>query len=115
VTERAETERPIARSTLASVPAALAPRGSSPTDEELTLLQFGVVLARSWRLVVGTPLIVCAVVGILVLVLPPTYTATTSFHTTFVYDRATDSWQWHMDNDSVGVCRPFARVTLTRR
>jgi hypothetical protein len=43
------------------------------------------------------------------------YTATTSFHTTFVYDRATDSWQWHMDNDSVGVRRPFARVTLTRR
>jgi hypothetical protein len=43
------------------------------------------------------------------------YTATTSFHTTFVYDRATDSWQWHMDNDSSGVRRPFARVTLTRR
>lgn len=43
------------------------------------------------------------------------YTATTSFHTTFVYDRAADSWQWHMDNDSVGVRRPFARVTLTRR
>ena len=43
------------------------------------------------------------------------YTATDSFHTTFVYDRATDSWQWHMDNDSSGVRRPFARVTLTRR
>jgi hypothetical protein len=43
------------------------------------------------------------------------YTATTSFHTTFVYDRATDSWQWHLDNDSSGVRRPFARVTLTRR
>lgn len=43
------------------------------------------------------------------------YTATTSFHNTFVYDRATDSWQWHMDNDSAGVRRPFARVTLTRR
>ena len=43
------------------------------------------------------------------------YTATTSFHTTFVYDRAKDSWQWHMDNDSSGVRRPFARVTLTRR
>ena len=43
------------------------------------------------------------------------YTATTSFHNTFVYNRATDSWQWHMDNDSVGVRRPFARVTLTRR
>jgi hypothetical protein len=43
------------------------------------------------------------------------YTATTSFHTTFVYDRKGDSWQWHMDNDSAGVRRPFARVTLTRR
>ena len=43
------------------------------------------------------------------------YTATTSFHNTFVYDRAADSWQWHLDNDSAGVRRPFARVTLTRR
>jgi len=25
-----------------------------------------------------------------------------SFHTTFVYDRAVDAWQWHMDNDSAG-------------
>ena len=43
------------------------------------------------------------------------YTASTRFHTTFVYDRVKDSWQWHMDNDSAGVRRPFARVTLTRR
>jgi hypothetical protein len=43
------------------------------------------------------------------------YTAATSFHTTFVYDRAADSWQWHMDSDSAGVRKPFARVTLTRR
>ena len=43
------------------------------------------------------------------------YSATTSFHTTFVYDRAKDSWQWHMDNDSAGTRKPFARVTLTRR
>jgi hypothetical protein len=43
------------------------------------------------------------------------YTATTGFHTTFIYTRATDSWQWHMDNDSVGVRRSFARVALTRR
>jgi len=41
--------------------------------------------------------------------------ATTSFHATFVYDRTKDSWQWHMDNDSAGVRRPFARVALTRR
>jgi hypothetical protein len=43
------------------------------------------------------------------------YTATDLFHTTFVYSRAADSWEWHMDNDSSGVRRPFARVTLTRR
>ncbi len=43
------------------------------------------------------------------------YTETDSFHTTFVYDGATDSWQWHMENDSAGVRRPFARVSLTRR
>lgn len=42
------------------------------------------------------------------------YSATSSFHNTFVYDRRSDSWQWHMDNDSAGVRRPFARVTLTR-
>ena len=43
------------------------------------------------------------------------YSDRDSFHTTFVYDRAADAWQWHMDNDSAGVRRPFARVTLTRR
>ena len=43
------------------------------------------------------------------------YNALDSFHTTFVYDRRSDSWQWHMDNDSAGVRRPFARVTLRRR
>ena len=43
------------------------------------------------------------------------YSATDRFHTTFVYDRARDSWQWHMDNDSAGVRRPFARVMLTRQ
>lgn len=42
------------------------------------------------------------------------YTKATSFHNTFVYNRAADSWQWHLDNDSLGVRRPFARVTLTR-
>ncbi len=42
-------------------------------------------------------------------------TTNTRFHTTFVYDRARDAWQWHMDNDSAGTRKPFARVTLTRR
>jgi hypothetical protein len=43
------------------------------------------------------------------------YSAIDAFHNTFVYDRAADRWQWHLDNDSAGVRRPFARVTLTRR
>ncbi len=42
------------------------------------------------------------------------YSATDSFHNTFVYDRTADSWRWNMDNDSSGVRRPFARVALTR-
>ena len=42
------------------------------------------------------------------------YSDTDRFHTTFVYDRAADSWQWHMDNDSSGVRHPFARVVLAR-
>ena len=42
------------------------------------------------------------------------YSATTGFHNTFVYDRAHDQWQWHLDNDDRGARRPFARVTLTR-
>jgi len=43
------------------------------------------------------------------------YTSSTGFINTFVYSRTTDSWQWHMDNDSAGVRRVFARVTLKRR
>ncbi len=43
------------------------------------------------------------------------YDSLTSFHTTFVYDRRRDTWEWHMDNDSAGVRRPFARVTLRRQ
>ena len=43
------------------------------------------------------------------------YSATDRFHTTFLYNKTADTWQWHMDNDSAGVRRPFARVTLTRR
>ena len=43
------------------------------------------------------------------------YSPTDSFHNTFVYRRPTDSWEWHMDNDSSRVRKPFARVTLTRR
>ncbi|HXD49800.1 MAG TPA: hypothetical protein VN600_13550 [Gemmatimonadaceae bacterium] len=40
---------------------------------------------------------------------------TSHFHNTFVYDRAADSWAWHMDNDDEHGRRPFARVTLARK
>lgn len=43
------------------------------------------------------------------------YSATSRFHTTFVYDRSSNSWSWHMDNDDEKGRRPFARVTLTRK
>jgi hypothetical protein len=43
------------------------------------------------------------------------YNDTDRFHNTFIYHRATDSWEWRMDNDSSGVRRPFGRVTLTRQ
>jgi hypothetical protein len=37
------------------------------------------------------------------------------FHTTFAYDRGTDTWEWHMDGEDNGVRRPFARVTMSRK
>lgn len=43
-----------------------------------------------------------------------TSSPTDRFHNTFVYDRATDTWAWHMDNDDPRGRRPFARVTLGR-
>jgi len=38
-----------------------------------------------------------------------------NFHTTFVYDRDTDSWQWLMDGEENGKLQPFARVKITRQ
>ncbi|HKW10342.1 MAG TPA: hypothetical protein VJO33_08175 [Gemmatimonadaceae bacterium] len=43
-----------------------------------------------------------------------TYSATDRVRTTFVYDRAADTWEWHMDNEDARGRRPFARVKLTR-
>jgi len=40
---------------------------------------------------------------------------TISFHNTFSYDRATDSWAWLMDNTKNGKPVPFGRVRLTRK
>ena len=37
------------------------------------------------------------------------------FHTTFVYDKKSDSWQWLMDGEEKGKLTPFARVKLTKR
>ena len=36
------------------------------------------------------------------------------WHTTFVYDRNTDTWQWNMDGEDNGKFKPFARVKLTK-
>ena len=36
------------------------------------------------------------------------------FHTTFIYDQASDRWSWEMDNVEDGRRAPFARVSLTR-
>ena len=36
------------------------------------------------------------------------------FHTTFLYDKDTDTWQWLMDSEENGKLQHFARVKLTR-
>ncbi len=36
------------------------------------------------------------------------------FHTTFIYDEVTDTWQWLMDGEENGKLQPFARVILKR-
>ena len=38
-----------------------------------------------------------------------------TFHTTFLYDKKSDSWQWQMDSKENNVMQPFARVKLTKR
>lgn len=37
-----------------------------------------------------------------------------SFYTTFVYAKDTDTWQWLMDGEANGKLEPFARVRLTK-
>jgi hypothetical protein len=37
-----------------------------------------------------------------------------SFHTTFLYDRNSDSWQWLMDSKENNTMQPFARLKLTK-
>ena len=43
------------------------------------------------------------------------FSETTLFHTTFLYDRGSDTWQWMMDDEENGKLQPFARVKLTRK
>lgn len=37
------------------------------------------------------------------------------FHTTFAYDKSSDTWKWIMDGEQDGKLSPFARVTLARQ
>jgi hypothetical protein len=37
------------------------------------------------------------------------------FHTTFAYDKTSDTWQWLMDGEERGQLQPFARLKLTRK
>ena len=36
------------------------------------------------------------------------------FHTAFIYDKNSDSWQWIMNNEMNGKLQPFANLKLTR-
>jgi hypothetical protein len=38
-----------------------------------------------------------------------------SVHTTFAYSKATDRWQWLIDNEAGGKLSEFARVKMTRK
>ena len=40
---------------------------------------------------------------------------TDRIHNTFVLKRATNTWEWHIDNEGADGRRVFARVTLSRR
>ncbi len=37
------------------------------------------------------------------------------FHTTFVYDKGTNTWQWIMDGEEAGKLQPFARLNLRKK
>jgi len=43
------------------------------------------------------------------------YSNTSQFHTTFLYHKETDTWEWFMDEESNGKTQPFARVTLKKK
>jgi hypothetical protein len=37
------------------------------------------------------------------------------FHTTLLYDRGPDTWQWSMDDEEKGKLQPFLRMKMTRQ
>ena len=39
----------------------------------------------------------------------------TTFHTTFAYNRSTDTWRWTLDGEEKGQLVPFARMTMRHR
>ena len=43
------------------------------------------------------------------------FSETSLFHTTFLYDKGSDIWQWMMDDEENGKMQPFARLKLTRK
>jgi hypothetical protein len=49
--------------------------------------------------------------------IPFVFTTSSTDHTynTFVYHRATNAWEWHIDNEDASARRSFARVTLSRQ
>jgi hypothetical protein len=36
------------------------------------------------------------------------------FHTTFLYDRKANVWEWRMDSEENGKLKPFLRAKLTK-
>lgn len=42
-------------------------------------------------------------------------TDTDTFHTVFLYDKTSDTWQWLMDDEVNGKYQQFARVKLNRK
>jgi hypothetical protein len=43
-----------------------------------------------------------------------TISSSSTFNTTFSYDKSSDSWKWNMDSRENDKIEPFARVKLTR-
>jgi hypothetical protein len=42
------------------------------------------------------------------------FSSVSQFHTTFLYNKKTDTWQWHMEGEEKGKLQPFGRVKLTK-